>query len=95
MSEILLQIDGKEVRARVGMTVLEAAQSAGMLGWCSNQQAGASWLLLIDQGKCTKCGICFEVCPPRFGAVQKISGEPVPPPIPEEERMIIRKSKEQ
>jgi NADH dehydrogenase/NADH:ubiquinone oxidoreductase subunit G len=30
MSEILLQIDGKEVAARQGMTVLEAAQSAGI-----------------------------------------------------------------
>ena len=30
MSEILLQIDGKEVRAREGMTILEAAQSAGI-----------------------------------------------------------------
>ena len=30
MSEILLQIDGKEVKAREGMTVLEAAQSAGI-----------------------------------------------------------------
>ena len=30
MSEILLQIDGKEVEAREGMTVLEAAQSAGI-----------------------------------------------------------------
>ncbi len=30
MSEILLQIDGKEVKAREGMTVLEAAQSAGV-----------------------------------------------------------------
>lgn len=28
MSEILLQIDGKEVRAKEGMTVLAAAQSA-------------------------------------------------------------------
>jgi len=25
--------------------------------------------------------------------VKKISGEPVPPPIPEEERTIVRKSK--
>jgi NADP-reducing hydrogenase subunit HndC len=49
---------------------------------------------VIDQEKCTKCGTCFEVCPPRFGAVKKISGEPVPPPIPEEARMIARKSKE-
>jgi NADH dehydrogenase/NADH:ubiquinone oxidoreductase subunit G len=30
MSEILLQIDGREVEAREGMTVLEAAQSAGV-----------------------------------------------------------------
>jgi bidirectional [NiFe] hydrogenase diaphorase subunit len=31
MSEILLQIDGKEVKATEGMTVLEAAQSAGIV----------------------------------------------------------------
>jgi NADH-quinone oxidoreductase subunit F len=49
---------------------------------------------VIDQEKCTKCGTCFEVCPSRFGAVKKISGEPVPPPIPEKERIITRKSKE-
>jgi NADH dehydrogenase/NADH:ubiquinone oxidoreductase subunit G len=30
MSEILLQIDGKEVRTREGMTILEAARSAGI-----------------------------------------------------------------
>jgi coenzyme F420-reducing hydrogenase delta subunit/Fe-S-cluster-containing hydrogenase component 2 len=48
---------------------------------------------VIDQDKCIKCGTCFEVCPPRFGAVNQISGEPVPPPIPEEERTIVRKSK--
>ena len=30
MSEILVQIDGKEVEAREGMTILEAAQSAGI-----------------------------------------------------------------
>jgi coenzyme F420-reducing hydrogenase delta subunit/Fe-S-cluster-containing hydrogenase component 2 len=49
---------------------------------------------VIDQEKCIKCGTCFEACPPRFGAVTQISGEPVPPPIPEEERTIVRKSKE-
>ena len=48
---------------------------------------------VIDQEKCIKCGTCFEVCPPRFGAVTKISGEPVPLPIPEEKRTIVRKSK--
>ena len=30
MSEILLQIDGREVKAREGMTILEAARSAGL-----------------------------------------------------------------
>jgi len=54
---------------------------------------GKNRIHVIDQEKCTKCGTCFEVCPPRFGAAKKISGEPVPPPIPEEARTIVRKSK--
>jgi coenzyme F420-reducing hydrogenase delta subunit/Fe-S-cluster-containing hydrogenase component 2 len=49
---------------------------------------------VVDQEKCIKCGTCFEACPPKFGAVTKISGAPVPPPIPEEKRTIVRKSKE-
>jgi len=49
---------------------------------------------IIDQGKCIKCGTCFEACPPRFGAVTKIVGAPVPPPVPEEKRAIVRKAKE-
>ncbi len=49
---------------------------------------------IIDQAKCTKCGTCFEVCPSKFSAVIKISGEPVPEPIPEEERTITKKSKQ-
>lgn len=48
---------------------------------------------IIDQDKCTKCGTCYEVCPSKFGAVKKVSGEPVPAPIPEDERTIVRKSK--
>ena len=47
---------------------------------------------VIDQEKCIKCGTCLEVCPPRFSAVKEISSEPVPPPIPEEKRTIIKKS---
>ncbi len=50
---------------------------------------------VIEQEKCIKCGTCFEVCPPKFGAVTKISGEPVPPPIPEEKRTIVRKTKKE
>jgi coenzyme F420-reducing hydrogenase delta subunit/Fe-S-cluster-containing hydrogenase component 2 len=49
---------------------------------------------VIDQEKCIRCGTCFEVCPPKFRAVTKISGEPVPPPIPEDKRTIVRKKKE-
>ncbi len=54
---------------------------------------GKNKIHMIDQDKCTKCGTCYEVCPPRFGAVQKISGEPLPDPIPEEERIIRKKKK--
>ncbi|NWF77393.1 MAG: NADH-quinone oxidoreductase subunit NuoF [Chloroflexi bacterium] len=32
----------------------------------------------IEQEKCIKCNTCFEVCPPRFSAVRRISGEPLP-----------------
>ncbi len=46
---------------------------------------------IIDQDKCIKCGTCFEACPPRFGAVAKICGELTPPPIPEEERTLVKK----
>jgi F420-non-reducing hydrogenase iron-sulfur subunit len=49
---------------------------------------------VIDQEKCIKCGTCLEACPPRFAAVTKISGGPVPPPLPEEKRTIVRKGKE-
>jgi F420-non-reducing hydrogenase iron-sulfur subunit len=46
---------------------------------------------VIDQEKCIKCGTCLEACPARFGSVRKISGEPVPPPLPEEKRTVVRK----
>lgn len=45
---------------------------------------------VIDQEKCIRCGTCLEVCPARFDAVAKISGEPVPPPLPEDQRAIVR-----
>lgn len=49
---------------------------------------GKKKIHIIDQEKCTNCGTCFEVCPSRFSAVKKISGEPVPSPIPDEKRII-------
>jgi F420-non-reducing hydrogenase iron-sulfur subunit len=55
---------------------------------------GKNRIHVIDQEKCIKCGTCLDACPPRFGAVKTITGAPVPPPIPEEERTIVRKSKE-
>jgi NADP-reducing hydrogenase subunit HndC len=53
-------------------------------------EGGKNRIHVIGQEKCTKCGTCFEVCPSRFGAVKKISGIPVPAPLPEAARMIIR-----
>ena len=55
---------------------------------------GKNRIHVIDQDKCIKCGTCLDACPPRFGAVKTITGAPVPPPIPEEKRTIVRKSKE-
>jgi NADH:ubiquinone oxidoreductase subunit F (NADH-binding)/(2Fe-2S) ferredoxin/NAD-dependent dihydropyrimidine dehydrogenase PreA subunit len=46
---------------------------------------------VIDQTKCTKCGSCLDVCPPRFHAVKRISGEPVP--FVEKGIIVARKKK--
>jgi len=54
---------------------------------------GKNKIHIIDQEKCTKCGTCLDVCPSKFNAVIKISGEPFPPPIPEDQRTIVRKGK--
>jgi benzoyl-CoA reductase subunit BamC len=53
---------------------------------------GKDLIHVIDQDKCTKCGTCFDTCRPRFGAVTRIFDEPVPAPIPEEARGIVRKA---
>ena len=57
-------------------------------------RSGKNLIHIIEQEKCIRCGTCLEVCPSRFGAVTKIVGAPVPPPLPEEKRAIIRKAKE-
>jgi NADH-quinone oxidoreductase subunit F len=54
---------------------------------------GKKQIHYIVQEKCTKCGTCLAVCPERFGAVRKLSGQPIPPPLPEEQRTLVRKSK--
>jgi NADH:ubiquinone oxidoreductase subunit F (NADH-binding)/(2Fe-2S) ferredoxin len=50
---------------------------------------GKNQIHVIDQAKCTKCNTCFEVCPPRFSAVRRLSGEPVPPPV--KDRVLARR----
>jgi NADH:ubiquinone oxidoreductase subunit F (NADH-binding)/Pyruvate/2-oxoacid:ferredoxin oxidoreductase delta subunit/(2Fe-2S) ferredoxin len=54
---------------------------------------GKDQVHVIDQSKCTKCGACFDVCPPRFAAVRRISGEPVPAAPPPKERVVVRAKK--
>jgi ferredoxin len=53
---------------------------------------GKGQVHVIDQELCIKCGTCLEVCPDRFGAVVKITGGPVPDPVPEAERVVVRKA---
>jgi NADH-quinone oxidoreductase subunit F len=53
---------------------------------------GKNRIHVIDQNKCTNCGTCFEVCPARFGAVRRLSGEPVPAPVAEESRALVREN---
>jgi ferredoxin len=69
------------------MTCLRRCPAEAIVG-------GKNRIHVIDQDKCIRCGTCFEVCPPRFASVKKLSGEPVPPPIPEEKRTLVRKGKE-
>jgi coenzyme F420-reducing hydrogenase delta subunit/Fe-S-cluster-containing hydrogenase component 2 len=69
------------------MICLRKCPEEGILG-------GKNQIHVIDQDKCLRCGNCYEVCPPRFGAVKKYIGEPVPPPIPEGERTLVRKKKD-
>jgi coenzyme F420-reducing hydrogenase delta subunit/ferredoxin len=51
---------------------------------------GRNLVHIIDQSKCIKCETCFKSCPARFAAIRKIVREPVPPPIAEEARQIVR-----
>jgi NADH-quinone oxidoreductase subunit F len=67
------------------MICLRKCPSQGIIG-------GKHTIHVIDQDRCSNCGTCLEVCPPKFNAIRKFSGEPVPAPIPEDQRKIVRKS---
>lgn len=54
-------------------------------------KGGRRLIHVIDQSKCIKCGTCLDVCPTRFSAVVKVSGEHVevpsqPVPVQKEEK---------
>ncbi|RJX29664.1 MAG: NADH-quinone oxidoreductase subunit NuoF [Dethiobacter sp.] len=51
---------------------------------------GKGLIHVIIQEKCVKCGICFEVCPDRYRAVEKLSGGPVPP-VPADREITRRR----
>jgi NADH-quinone oxidoreductase subunit F len=56
---------------------------------------GRDLICEIDQTKCNKCGNCYQVCPQRFAAVVRLSGVPIPAPIPPEQRVLVRIKKGQ
>ncbi len=72
----------------------QACMSCGRKCPAEAIDGGKNLVHVVIQDKCTKCGSCLEACPARFGAVRKISGEPVPAPLPQESRTIVRKSKQ-
>jgi NADH-quinone oxidoreductase subunit F len=45
-------------------------------------KGGKKLIHVIDQSKCVKCATCYEVCPERFSAIVKVSGETIE--VPEE-----------
>ncbi len=57
----------KKYRCKACMRCLRACPVGAIIG--------AKWQVHeIDQSKCIKCGTCMKVCPPRFSAVECITG---------------------
>ena len=61
---------------------------------CPSQaiKGGKRMVHVIDQTACTKCGTCLSVCPARFSAVVKVSGERIP--VPEEPVPVAPRTRE-
>jgi len=58
----------KDYRCKACMLCLKACPVDAIVG--------AKWQVHeIDQTKCIKCGTCMQVCPPRFNAVECVSGQ--------------------
>jgi len=57
-------------------------------------EGGKKQIHVTDQDKCDTCGVCFDVCPDKFDAVKRISGAPVPDPLPESERELVKGAKQ-
>jgi NADH-quinone oxidoreductase subunit F len=73
-------------KCKACMTCLKKCPADAVMG-------GKNTIHVIDQEKCTKCGTCLEVCPAKFRAITKLSGVPIPPPVPEEARTIGKRGK--
>ncbi len=71
-------------KCRACMTCLNRCPAGAIDG-------GKKLIHIIKQEECIKCGTCAEVC--KFDAVKKLVGEPVPPPIPKDKRVIKTKAK--
>ena len=53
---------------------------------------GKKKIHVIIPDNCTQCGTCYEVCPPKYNAVIRLTGVPAPPPIPEDQRMLVKET---
>ena len=80
MSEILLQIDGREVKAKEGMTILEAAQSAGIYipTLCHHEKLepyGACRICIVEveaRGRTSLVAACLYPVEQEFGGKNQV-----------------------